>query len=133
MSNPPTYEYKIIKENLNPPLERREVSFVIIHHGASTPKRGEVREKLAARMNADPSMISISKMETKTNSWETVGLAHVYLSQARAKLLVPTYLPAREVHKTKPKEHEEKAAAAKPTAKKEPTEVKKEAAKPPSK
>ncbi len=133
MSRPPTYEYKIIKENLNPPLERREVSFAIIHPNAPTPTRGEVREKLAAVMNADPSMIHISKLETKTNSWETFGLAHIYLSQEKTKLLVPKYLPAREARKAKPKEPGEKAAAAKPPEKKGPAEAKKRAVRPPSK
>jgi ribosomal protein S24E len=116
---------KILKETLNPLLERKEVIFEITHEKAPTPSRVEVKEKIAGKLNADPNLIYIEKMKTKTNTWKTLGLAHVYNSPVKAKILVPKYIVTRSLPKeerAKLKEKKPTKAPAKKPAEKPPTE-----------
>ena len=103
-------EVKLLKEYENPLLERKEVEFEVTHVKASSPSRFEVKEKLAEKLGVDPKFVYIIKMETKTNTWKTFGIAHVYNSEERAKLLLPKHIILRNLPK-KEKEKVEKEKA----------------------
>lgn len=91
------FELNVVGDQPNPAVGRREIRFEIYHGQASTPTRREVKEKLAARFNADPSTLIIEKMVTKINSWKTVGLAYLYDSAERAKLFTPKHILRKEL------------------------------------
>ena len=73
-------ELRIEKERYNPLLKRREVYFRITFNGA-TPKRSEVREKLAALLNADLNTTVIDWMRNEFGKTEAVGYAKIYDSE----------------------------------------------------
>ena len=101
-----SFELTIVKEQPNPVIGRREIYFEVYHGKASTPTRKEVKEKLAARPNADPQALIINKMITKVNSWRTVGIAYLYDSIERAKLFTPKHILRKEFPEEKAESEE---------------------------
>ena len=99
---------EIIRDWYNPVLERREVEFEVRHEMGPTPSREEVKKALVSKIGADPELTYIIKLVGKTGMWKTVGVAHVYQSKERAKLLVPQHVAIREL----PKEERQKAREA---------------------
>lgn len=77
----------------NPLLDRREINFEI--HVAATPNRVEVRNKLAAMLNTDLDRVWVRKMETKSGTHRTVGLAHVYNEAADPLKMEPKHIVGR--------------------------------------
>jgi len=108
------FELAIVEDKPNPVIGRREIVFEAYHGQASTPTRAEVKEKLVAMLNADPEALIIEKMETKVNSWRTVGLAYLYDSAERARKFTPKHKLLKEL----PKEEREKALKAEKQEKK---------------
>ena len=94
----------VVSDRPNPVIGRREVTFEVVHSQASTPTRSQVKEKLAALLNADPEALVIWRLETKINSWRTVGLAYLYDSPERARKFTPKHVLLKEL----PKEEREK-------------------------
>jgi len=97
-------EVKILSENENPLLKRREVVFQVEHNQTgSTPPRLEVRNAIAKILKTDVSLVFIKKLATKTGTRKSVGLANVYDSLEHAKLIEPEYIVKRNMPE-KPKE-----------------------------
>ncbi|RLI26000.1 MAG: 30S ribosomal protein S24e [Candidatus Hecatellales archaeon] len=90
------FELNIVREEVNPAVGRREIYFEVYHRQASTPRRREVKEKLVAKLNANPEALIIEKMVTKVNSWRTVGLAYLYDTPERAKAFTPKHILRKE-------------------------------------
>ncbi|WP_309492255.1 hypothetical protein [Candidatus Hecatella orcuttiae] len=114
----PKFEVNIVEEKENPLLSRKEAVFEVVHTMSSTPSRKEVREKLAGKLNADPSLVHIVKMETKTRTWKTRGTVHAYFSPEKAEQVIPKYfawrgLPKSEKEKLLKEKKAKKAAAPK--------------------
>lgn len=61
----------------------------------STPRRSEVRRELAVLLKTDLDKIWVRKMETKTGTRRTVGLAHVYEDVAKALQIEPEHIILR--------------------------------------
>jgi small subunit ribosomal protein S24e len=98
-------EVKILSENENPLLKRKEVVFQVEHNQTgSTPPRLEVRNAIAKILKTDVSLVFIKKLETKTGTRKSVGLANVYDSLEHAKLIEPEYIVKRNMPPEKPKE-----------------------------
>jgi len=97
-------EVKILSENENPLLKRKEVVFQVEHNQTgSTPPRLEVRNAIAKILKTDVSLVFIKKLEAKTGTRKSVGLANVYDSLEHAKLIEPEYIVKRNMPE-KPKE-----------------------------
>lgn len=98
-------EVKILSENVNPLLKRREVVFQVDHdQTGSTPPRLEVKNAIARLLKIDANLVFIKKLETKTGTRKAVGLANVYDSIEHAKLIEPEYIVKRNMPPEKPKE-----------------------------
>ncbi|MEM3766567.1 MAG: 30S ribosomal protein S24e [Candidatus Bathyarchaeia archaeon] len=83
-------EIKILKENNNLLLKRKEVVFRVEHNQTgSTPSRLEVKNALARILKKDANLIFIQKLETKTGTHTAIGVANVYDSIEQAKLVEP--------------------------------------------
>jgi len=125
-------EIKIIKENRNPLIKRREIVFSVKHENAATPTRAELRKELATKLKSTPEQTFVIKVETKTGSTEAIGEAQVYDSAEIAKSIIPEYILIRslppEERKKLAEERRAKAVAKKPEEKK-PAEKKPEAEK----
>jgi small subunit ribosomal protein S24e len=96
---------KVVSEEYNPLLKRKEVIFKIDHDSkASTPPRLEVRKMLTKLLKASLDIVYIKKMETKTGTTTTVGTANIYDSVEQAKLVEPEYILVRNTPPEKPEE-----------------------------
>lgn len=102
-------EVKIVSENENTLLKRKEVHFRVEHSQiGATPQRLEVRKALAAALKKDADLIFVKQLETKTGTHVALGIANVYDSVEQARFIEPEYIVKRNVPLEKPKEEEEK-------------------------
>lgn len=70
----------------------------------STPTRSEARREIAVLLKADLDRVWIRKMETKTGTRKTTGLAHVYDDAAKALQFEPGHIIRRNQPPEKPVE-----------------------------
>jgi ribosomal protein S24E len=77
----------------NPLIKRREVAFEI--EEAATPRRVDVRRELAVMLKADLDRVWVRRMETKTGTHRTLGLAHVYDDASQALGVEPKHIIER--------------------------------------
>jgi small subunit ribosomal protein S24e len=110
----------ILRERDNKPVGRREIDFRIEHIGGTTPSRVDVKAKLAALLNADPSCVAVKVYRTKFGVGITEGSARVYSSAEALKQTEAAYVLER--HEPKKKETEGEAERHEP--KKKETEAK---------
>ena len=105
-------DIKILEDKNNVLLNRRELDFTVKYEG-STPSRNDVRNKLAAMLNAPLQLLVVQKIDTEYGMQEARGYAKLYAEEARMKELEQEYVlkrnpapaPAEEA------EGEEEAAA----------------------
>jgi len=87
-------DIEITEEETNELLNRKEVSFSIVHDG-ETPSRLAVRDSLAAKLDKDSDEVLVHKMDTKFGMNETLGHAKVYESPEDAKEIEEGYMLER--------------------------------------
>ncbi len=95
---------KIVEKKTNVLLDRLEVSFVV-ESEKETPKRLEVRSKLAALINYDENLVIIKGIHQETGNRKSKGMAHAYKTVNNLKIVEPEYLIKRNIPKA-PKEKE---------------------------
>lgn len=78
-------------------LGRREVVALIIHQGASTPTRQQIREAVAAQLGVEPNMVYVRKIATEFGLGASRAEVHVYSSEDAAKAVEPLYIIARNL------------------------------------
>lgn len=86
----------------NPLIGRREIAFEI--RESSTPRRSEVRRELANLLKSDLEKVWVKRMETKTGTHLTIGLAHVYNDESRAHEVEPEHTLRKNTVKEEPTE-----------------------------
>jgi len=97
-------QVKIESTKDNPLLKRREVSFIIIQGPKEkTPQRLEVKKALALELKVGDEVVFVKKMDTKTGTNITRGVANVYQSNNQAKSVEPKYIQKRNSPPEKPK------------------------------
>src|SRR5512136_1284041 len=87
-------DIQVIAEKSNPMLNRREVSFKVIHD-ESTPSRKSVVERLAATMNSKPGLVFVDSLKTEFGKRETIGYAKIYETAERAKQIERPHITER--------------------------------------
>jgi ribosomal protein S24E len=96
-------EIKIVSIKENPLLKRKEVSFTMVHASKEkTPERQAARKAVAIEMKVGDEVVFIKKMNTKTGTNITQGIANVYQKVADAQVIEPEYIKKR--NNPKPKE-----------------------------
>ncbi|MGP3667439.1 MAG: 30S ribosomal protein S24e [Candidatus Bathyarchaeota archaeon] len=95
-------DINVINDYKNVLMGRREITFEVFHERLSTPEREKIKEKIATKFGVKPEQVYILSMKTKTNSWITVGTAHIY--EESAKVILPKHI----INKNKPKTSQEK-------------------------
>ncbi|HVL49593.1 MAG TPA: 30S ribosomal protein S24e [Candidatus Thermoplasmatota archaeon] len=112
-------DIEIVGKKENALIGRTEVQFRILHTGAQTPKREDVRDKLAAILNAKKQNIVVDNMESTFGHGETTGYAKVYPSVEALSKVEPLHLLKRnklEEHAPKKRKESQPAPAAKKAA-----------------
>ena len=93
----------ILSENESPLLKRKEISFEIEHEKMSTPSRFEIRKKIAAQFNVPLETTYIESLKSKFGLPKTIGIARIYESEERAKLIEPEHIIKRNQEKKEKK------------------------------
>jgi len=88
----------IVKKEKNLLLDRLEVEFEI-DAPAETPRRLEVRSKIAALINHDENLVIIKNITQKTGVKRSVGTAHAYDTVENLKQVEPEHLIKRNTPK----------------------------------
>jgi small subunit ribosomal protein S24e len=86
---------KIIENKRNELLKRNEVIFSLLHEGAPTPSRIEVRKEIAKVLKTDINKVYVRKIETMTGTRTSIGEAYIYDSPEQAKVIEPKYIIIR--------------------------------------
>ena len=93
---------KIVEKNQNKLLDRLEVNFEI-EYPQETPKRLDVKAKLAALINYDEKLVIIKGIHQETGKKRSKGVAHAYTTEENLNRVEPAYLIKRN-SKQAPKE-----------------------------
>jgi len=94
---------KIVEKKTNKLLDRTEVHFIVTAD-AETPKRLDVKSKLAAMINHDENLVVIKGLFQNTGSKTSKGIAHVYKSKETMERLEPEHLLKRNMPKAEEKQ-----------------------------
>jgi len=87
-------DIKILKDKNNSLLNRRELDFIVKYEG-STPSRSDVRNKLAAMLNAPLELLVIQRIKTEYGMQESKGYAKLYADADRMKQVELEYVLKR--------------------------------------
>lgn len=87
-------EIKIVDEEQNELLNRKEIRFSVVHDG-ETPSRLEVRDSLAAKLDRGGDEVVVHEMNTRFGMNETLGYAKVYESPDSAEDVEEDYMIER--------------------------------------
>ncbi|MHC1757015.1 MAG: 30S ribosomal protein S24e [Methanosarcina sp.] len=87
-------DIKILKDKKNALLNRRELDFIVKYEG-STPSRSDIRNKLAAMLNAPLELLVIQRIKTEYGMQESKGYAKLYEDAARMKQVEQEYILKR--------------------------------------
>ena len=93
---------EIVQEKENKTLARKEIKFVVEHIGGTTPSRDDVRAKIVAQFDADPSSVVIRSMHTKYGKGVTDGVARIYSDSEQMNKVELDHIIKR--HESKKKE-----------------------------
>ena len=88
-------ELEITSKKENPLLNRVEVNFLAVHPKEKTPKRDDVRLRIAEELNLKKNFIIIDNMKSIFGCPETTGYAKIYPSQKEAEKYERDYLITR--------------------------------------
>jgi len=105
-------DIRIIEEEANPMLHRRDVRFEITHDEA-TPSRLSVRDSLAAKLDKDSEEVVVHELNTTFGMRKTAGYAKVYETPEDAQdveqehMLERNHITADETEETADEEAEE--------------------------
>jgi len=85
---------KVNEKITNKLLDRLEVHFEV-ESDNETPKRVEVKSKLAAMINYDENLVIIKGIHQDTGARKSTGIAHAYKSVDNLKKVEPEHLIKR--------------------------------------
>lgn len=89
-------DIRILKDKNNALLNRRELDFIVKYEG-STPSRNDVRNKLAAMLNAPLELVVVQRLKTEYGMQEGKGYAKIYENADRMKEVELEYVLKRNV------------------------------------
>ncbi|MHA2294784.1 MAG: 30S ribosomal protein S24e [Candidatus Hodarchaeales archaeon] len=88
-------EIEILKEFDNLLIGRKEYTVKIVHEGAATPKRTELRSSLAAHVNTDAEKTVLIGINSHFGIAHTTVLFHVYEDLEQLKRTEHSYILKR--------------------------------------
>ncbi|MCJ7444355.1 MAG: 30S ribosomal protein S24e [Methanotrichaceae archaeon] len=87
-------EIKVIEENNNPLLDRREIIFKVTYEDA-TPSRKSIIDNLSVIMNSKQGLIIVDNIKTEFGKRESIGYAKIYESADRVKEIERSHIIER--------------------------------------
>ena len=98
---------KVLDENYNPLLRRKEMKLEVDHDPGGTPKREDARREIAAHLGQDLQKVHIIKMVTLTGTKRMICEVELYEDPEEGKRIVHKHIQERGL----PKAEKEKAEA----------------------
>jgi ribosomal protein S24E len=95
---------KVISENYNSLMKRKEINIEISHEKTGTPDRISLRESIINKFKSNKDNSYIIKLETDTGTNRSLCYAEIYDDYEYARNVVPKYIIERNF----PSEKEEK-------------------------
>lgn len=89
-----TMEVEIISKKDNTLFGRQEIEFAVTQ-ATSTPSRKDLREKVAAQVNADAKTMVIDVLDTSFGTADLKGIARVYKNEKDMKRIELAYVVKR--------------------------------------
>ncbi|PTD94441.1 30S ribosomal protein S24e [archaeon SCG-AAA382B04] len=90
-------DINVTENEKNEALDREEVKLNITHSEESTPKRSEVRAKLAAEQGVKEELIIINELHTDYGNSETKGYVKIYDDKERLEEIENKYTIERNL------------------------------------
>jgi small subunit ribosomal protein S24e len=87
-------DIRILKDKGNVLLNRRELDFIVKYEG-STPSRNDIKNKLAAMLNAPLELLVVQRIKTEYGMQEAKGYAKLYEDVNRMKEVELEYVLKR--------------------------------------
>lgn len=79
-------EIEIVSKRENVLLNRTEIRFNVIHEKSGTPKRDEIRAKLAEVLSVNKDTLVVDFLKQKYGTHQTYGYAKVYKNKEALEL-----------------------------------------------
>lgn len=108
-------EFKVMQDNYNALLKRKEVLIEVDHEESGTPSRIELKKAVAAKYGTKPDNVYVVDVETKTGTQNAICELQVYDDPKVAANIVPKYIQVRDL----PPEEQKKAREQKAKKKEE--------------
>lgn len=105
-----SFKIEVLSDQEDKLLERRQISFKLTHEKIATPRRLEIRKKLAETLRVDPETVFLRPLQQKYGRNEAGGTAFIYKTIERAHLVEQKYL----IERLKPKKEKEEAEKKEP-------------------
>ena len=74
----PHMEIRVLRDEMNPFLDRREIELEIVHEGGATPKRIEVFKEVVKRFSLDPDKTLLMYLKTIRGTNKSQALIYYY-------------------------------------------------------
>lgn len=99
-------QIEILSKEKQPLYFRQEVKFVVSE--SKTPKKEDVRKKIAALHNANEENVIVQSISNKYGDKNFSGIAKIYDSKEKMELIEPEHLVARNFGKKEAPKQEKK-------------------------
>lgn len=96
-----SFEIEILEEKKNPLIDRRELTIRVIHFGAGTPNRLDVKKKITAMEGSDEKLTIVKKLESHYGVSHTQGIIYIYESPKELQFYEPFHIKVRNLEKDK--------------------------------
>lgn len=90
-------EFKVMQDNYNALLKRKEVLIEVDHEESGTPSRIELKKAVAAKYGTKPDNVYVVDVETKTGTQNAICELQVYDDPKVAANIVPKYIQVRDL------------------------------------
>jgi len=85
-------DVKILEERENPLLHRKELLVEIDHTGEPTPKREEVRKRIAALKGVSENLVIVHTIKPLFGVGKSVAFVKIYESEDKLREVEPKYM-----------------------------------------
>ncbi|MFX1277610.1 MAG: hypothetical protein ACFFBP_17260 [Promethearchaeota archaeon] len=91
------FEIEDIVEKTHPLIDRTEYEFKIVHFGAGTPNRLEVKNKIVAMKNLDEKLTITKKVKTHFGDAYAIGRVYAYKNLKDLEYFEPFHIRVRNL------------------------------------
>ncbi|MEM4772635.1 MAG: hypothetical protein QW648_01340 [Nanoarchaeales archaeon] len=88
-------EIKIIERNENKILDREEIYAIVEHEGEATPKREDIKKKIAAMIGVDENLLVVKKILSLYNQQKSRVWVNVYKNKEVMLKIEPKHILKR--------------------------------------